>query len=301
MRKGVSGPSETRRKFLRWAALVPALSSRPFVAAPGSISPAPDAKNQTTSSFDRIPGYAIESHLKTARLAILPLGSIEYHGPSGPAGTDSLIAAGLAERLAERLGACLFPTVQYTHCPAHTARFRGTISIRPEIITAYLTDILEGLIAHGFDKILVLNGHDGNIGSARLAISQTTRQHPKSAILLVSWWETLPGPLVDSLQLFSQPNGGHGHGGPLELSVAAVFAPQSVAPGKGPDLPPVATFTQDFPYYLEQSQAEGWPGYSGKLSEISRQKGERLVHIALGRLESLVKTWLANPAAPGSW
>ena len=176
-----------------------------------------------------------------------------------------------------------------------------TVSIQPETITAYLTDILAGLIAHGFDKILVLNGHDGNIGSARLAISQVTHQHPKAAVLFVSWWETLPGPLVDSLRLFSQANGGHGHGGPLELSVAAVFAPQAVAPGKGPDLPPVATFTQAFPYYLEKSQAEGWPGYSGKLSEISREKGERLVQIAVERLESLVEAWLANPTAPGSW
>lgn len=304
MEKQFSPISKTRREFLQCAALVPlAQASRSLIADSASVPVARknEADEATPIAFDRIPGYELVSRLKATRLAILPLGSIEYHGPSGPPGTDSLIAAGLAAQLAGRLRACFFPCVQYTHCPAHTAAFRGTISIQPETITAYLTDILVGVIAHGFDKILVLNSHDGNIGSARLAISQVTHQHPKTAILFVNWWETLPGPLVDSLHLFSQANGGHGHGGPLELSVAAVFAPEAVVPGKGPDLPPIATFTQAFPYYLEKSQAEGWPGYSGKLSEISRGKGERLEQITVERLESLVEAWLANPTKPGSW
>jgi creatinine amidohydrolase/Fe(II)-dependent formamide hydrolase-like protein len=168
-------------------------------------------------------------------------------------------------------------------------------------MTAFLTDILAGLVEQGFDKIFVLNADDGNIGAARLAISQVTHEHSQAAILLVNWWETLPGPLVDSLHLFDQPNGGHGHGGPLELSVAAAFAPDAVVTGKGPDRPPPESFSEGFPYYLEKSHAKDWPGYSGKLSEISPEKGERLVQIAEERLEKLAETWLANPTDPGSW
>ncbi len=251
--------------------------------------------------FNRVPGYAVADHIKTARLAILPLGSVEYHGPSGPLGTDSLIAAGLAERLAEDLQASLLPAIHYTHSPAHTTSFPGTLSIRPSTMVAYLTDVLAGLVEQGFDRILVMNGHDGNVGSARLAISQVTQEHPEAAILFVNWWETLPGPLVDSLELFNQPNGGHGHGGPLELSVAAAFAPDGVVPGKGPDLPPPQSLSTGFPYYLEKTQAKDWPGYSGNLSEISPEKGEQLVQIAEDRIAELVENWLANPAAPGSW
>jgi creatinine amidohydrolase len=260
-----------------------------------------DNPPQKVTRFNRIPGFALEDELKKARLAILPLGSIEYHGPSGPLGTDSLIASGLAERLAARLGAVLLPTVDYTHSPAHTAAFRGTVTIRPETMTTFMTDILTSLVEQGFDKVFILNGDDGNIGAARLAISQVTHEHRGTAIMLVSWWETLPGPLVDSLHLFDQPNGGHGHGGPLELSVAAVFAPDAVVPGKGPDLPALEGLSDGFPYYLEKSHAEGWPGYSGKLSEISAEKGERLAEIAEERLARLVEAWLANPDAPGSW
>jgi creatinine amidohydrolase/Fe(II)-dependent formamide hydrolase-like protein len=120
-------------------------------------------------------------------------------------------------------------------------------------------------------------------------------------MLLVSWWETLPTPLVESLKLFTSGNGGHGHGGPLEMSVAAVFAPGSVEPGKGPDLPTITPLAEDVPYYLEKSKADGWPGYSGKLSEISRDKGEKLVTIAVDKLATLVQAWLKNESSPGSW
>lgn len=248
-----------------------------------------------------VTGYAVDDVMDKARLAILPLGSIEYHGPSGPLGTDGLIASRLATRLADRLGAVQFPTLYYTHSPAHTTAFRGTLTLRPETIAALLTDILRSMVEQGFDKIFVLNAHDGNIGPARLAISQVTHENPDAAILMVNWWETLPGPLVDSLHLFDQPNGGHGHGGPLELSVAATLAPGTVVAGKGPDLPALEGISDGFPYYLEKSHGEGWPGYSGKLSEISADKGERLVEIAEDRLARLVEKWLADPTAPGSW
>lgn len=296
--------SLSRPEFLHRATLV-LLTSVAGLLAPGwllALAPGDnEAPSPSVKRVDRIPGFALEDELKTARVAILPLGSIEYHGPSGPLGTDSLIAGGLAERVAARLGAVLFPTIDYTHTPAHTAALRGTLTIRPGTMAAFMTDVLGSMVKQGFDKILVLNGHDGNIGPARLAISQVTHEHPGTAMLLVNWWETLPGQLVDSMHLFDQPNGGHGHGGPLELSVAAVFAPEAVALGQGPDLPALQGFSDDFPYYLEKSHADGWPGYSGKLSEISAEKGEQLAQIAVDRLARLVETWLANPSAPGSW
>jgi creatinine amidohydrolase len=289
-----------RRSFLKNLLALPAAAataSNPGVADP----PAAQTTAETNRNFCEQVGYQLDRHIQGSPLAILPLGSIEYHGPSGPPFTDSVIAAGLAARLAPRLRASVFPVVNFTHCPAHTASFRGSVSIRPEVMTVYFTDILRGLLANGFKKVFVLNGHDGNTGPARMAISQVTHENPSSQMLLVSWWETLPTPLVESLQLFRTGNGGHGHGGPLELSVAAVFAPHSVEPGRGPDLPTIEQMADGFPYYLEKSQAEGWPGYSGKLSEISRDKGERLVKIAVDELAALVGNWLKNESKPGSW
>lgn len=250
--------------------------------------------------LDRQPGYRLEEHLRSSKLAILPLGAIEYHGPSGPMETDSIIAEGIAARLAGPLQASLLPVLSYTHAPAHTAAFRGTLSVRGEVVTMLLTDVLTGLVEAGFDKVLILNAHDGNIGPARAAISRVTHERKESQMVLISWWETLPAPEVEAMGLFTSGNGGHGHGGPLELSVAAVFAPESVEAGKGPDLPALPGIAS-FPYYLEKSDVTGWPGYSGKLSEISAKSGERLVVVTVGKITDFVRKWLADDKAPGSW
>jgi creatinine amidohydrolase len=257
--------------------------------------------HRSDREFARTTGYRLDDHVRQSRLAVLPLGSIEYHGPSGPPLTDSVIAVGLAERVAARVNASVFPVVTFTHCPAHTAGFRGSISVRPEVVTMYLSDILRGIVANGFRRIFLLNAHDGNIGPARMAISQVTAEQSESQMMLVNWWETLPSSLVESLHLFTSGNGGHGHGGPLELSVAAVFASASVEPGKGPDRPALSPLADDVPFYLEKSRADGWSGYSGKLSEISRDKGERLAVIVVEKLASLVEEWLKKPNQPGSW
>jgi creatinine amidohydrolase len=292
---------ESRRRTLASLLALPAMMTGiPGGRRPGSREPAQRAA-QREREFVRVAGYRLVEHIGESHLALLPLGSIEYHGPSGPPMTDSLIAAGLAERVAVRVKASVFPVVMFTHCPAHTARFRGSISIRPEVMTMYLGDILRGILANGFRRVFLLNGHDGNIGPARMAMSQVSADVRDSQMLLVNWWETLPMPLVESLRLFSSGNGGHGHGGPLELSVAAVFAPASVEPGKGPDLPAITPLVQEIPYYLEKSQAEGWPGYSGKLSEISREKGEKLVALAVERLSTVIEEWVRKPTHPGSW
>lgn len=246
-------------------------------------------------------GARLAEHVDSARLAILPLGAMEYHGPSGPVLTDSLIAQGIADRLVSDLPASLFPALSYTHCPAHTAVLRGSISVRPETVTRLLQDVLLGIVDSGFEKVLILNAHNGNIGPAQGAISQVSRERPAAQMILVSWWETLPTPDVERLKLFTSGNGGHGHGGPLELSVAAVFAPPgSVEPGQGPDLPALEG-AAPFPYYLEKADVSGWPGYSGKLSEIDAEKGVRLADLAVSRIRELALRWLEDDKRPGSW
>src|SRR5207248_1569720 len=108
--------------------------------------------------------------------------------------------------------ALLFPAVSFTHCPAHTAHFRGTLSVRPDVMAMYLEDLLRAVCGLGFRRIFMLNGHDGNIGPARGAISRVAHERPEAALLFASWWEALPRDEMVRMGLFKQPNGGHGHG-----------------------------------------------------------------------------------------
>src|SRR5205085_9541254 len=107
------------------------------------------ADNDTSAKpkrFEDTVGFEVAEVVSHSPLAILPLGSLEFHGPHNPLGADSIIISGIAERVAARTSGLLFPTIRFTQCPAHTAHFRGTISVRPEVMTMYFAEVLRNVV-----------------------------------------------------------------------------------------------------------------------------------------------------------
>jgi len=251
--------------------------------------------------FEEVAGFEIGDIASRHPLAIVPLGSLEFHGPHNPIGTDSIIVSGIADHVASRTNALLFPAVSFTQCPAHTAHFRGTISIRPEVMTMYFADILRNVLHLGFRRVFILNGHDGNIGPGRGAVAEVANEVSDSALLFASWWEFLPGEMMKSIGMFRQANGGHGHGGPLETSAAAAFRPELIHLNKARDLPEPPDLSGGAPYFLQKSAATDWPGYSGHVSESSAEKGRKLVKISEDGIVKLIENWLTHGEVPGSW
>jgi creatinine amidohydrolase len=286
----------TRRSVLRGALVAPALLG----GLRGDTLEQQDQELQP-KRFTEVIGFEASELAAHYPLAILPLGSLEFHGPHNPVGADSIIISGLSDRVAVRTNALLFPTVNFTQCPAHTAHFRGTFSIRPDVMTMYFADILRNILQLGFHRIFILNGHDGNIGPGRGAIAQVANEADGSALLFASWWEFVPGELMKSLRVFQQANGGHGHGGPLETSAVAAFRPELIHLEKARDLPEPPDLAGGAPYFLQKSVAKEWPGYSGHVSEASAEKGRKLVKISEDGIVKLIENWLANADAPGSW
>jgi creatinine amidohydrolase/Fe(II)-dependent formamide hydrolase-like protein len=70
---------------------------------------------------------------------------------------------------------------------------------------------------------------------------------------------------------------------------------------KAHDLPEPPDFANGAPYFLQKSTAADWPGYSGRVSEASAEKGKKLVQISEDGMVALVESWLKNGEAPGSW
>lgn len=273
----------------------------PGVAGSFSQDGAGDKPSDSPKRFEEIAGFELAEVVAGHPLAILPLGSLEFHGPHNPLGSDSIIISGIADRVAARTGGVLFPAIKFTQCPAHTAHFSGTISIRPDVMTLYFADVLRNILHIGFRKIFILNGHDGNIGPGRGAIAQVADEVNGAALLFASWWEFLPGEMVKSLGLFTQPNGGHGHGGPLETSAVAAFRPDLIHLDKARDLPEPPDLSGGTPYFLQKSTAVDWPGYSGRVSEASGEKGKKLVQISEDGIVKLIENWLKHEEVPGSW
>ncbi len=113
-------------------------------------------------------------------IVILPVGATEAHGPHLPLSTDVIISTAMARRGAELLREAgtlgtVAPALAYT--AADFAKgFAGTISIRPETVTALIDDIALGLEAHGVRTLILANAHldPTHIGSLRAAQQRIT-------------------------------------------------------------------------------------------------------------------------------
>src|SRR6185436_17455672 len=104
------------------------------------------------------------------RLAIVPLGATEQHGPHLPFATDTLIADALAARLAARVDdAVALPALPVGISPEHMS-FPGTLAVTPATLIAVLTDVLRSLAAHGVARAFIFSAHGGNVATLRDAL-----------------------------------------------------------------------------------------------------------------------------------
>ena len=92
---------------------------------------------------------------------IIPVGSIEQHGPHLPISTDSDIVTEIASRLAKKCGFIVFPTINYGVSLEHEPLFN--LSLKENNLRKILDDIITSLGKNHITKIIILNGHHGNL------------------------------------------------------------------------------------------------------------------------------------------
>ena len=152
------------------------------------------------------------------RVAVLPVGTVEQHGPHLPLVTDVLTATEMSRRAVERTPheAVLMPSVYYSF-NEHHLDFPGTIAVEGQTIVNYVTDIGKSLAHHGFRKILLVNGHGSNVPFLDVAARNITNK-TDAICAMVSWWSLIPKALLQELRESEFP-GGMAHGCELETSV----------------------------------------------------------------------------------
>ena len=172
----------------------------------------------------------IKGHLSAGiDTVIFPIGSLEQHGPHAPVGTDGLIPEIIATKTAEKLGALCLPPLWYGVSPHHMM-FSGSITIRPQLLAQLVEDVLESLIHHGFQKILIFNGHGGNTASIDAARNMVRYRHPKVWTFLSSVWTVLAD-VYEELPIEAQQENWRtmiAHGGLLETSIVMAVEKDAV-------------------------------------------------------------------------
>ncbi len=127
----------------------------------------------------------VETYLRRDDRAVLPLGCTEQHAYLSLA-TDSILAERVALEAAEPLGVPVFPVVPYGLTPYFMA-YPGTLTLRAATYFALVGDLLDSFAAHGFRRILLVNGHGGNSPVQGLA-SEWMGRNSGCRVKLHNWW-----------------------------------------------------------------------------------------------------------------
>ena len=114
--------------------------------------------------------------------AILVTGSIEQHGGHLPLGTDFYAALTIALRVADRIGAPVLPVSPVGVAPYHLP-WKGSLTVRPRTLIDLMVDVSGGLAAAGAERLLVVNWHEGNTPTNRLAADEIQRTHDVRVVI----------------------------------------------------------------------------------------------------------------------
>ncbi|WP_285486539.1 creatininase family protein [Amycolatopsis taiwanensis] len=103
----------------------------------------------------------IDARNRAARVAVLPVGSFEQHGPFLPLATDTVIACTIAQEIAAAHPVQLLPPVTIS-CSHEHAAWAGTVSISASTLYSVVRDIADSLRLSGVPRLVLVNGHGGN-------------------------------------------------------------------------------------------------------------------------------------------
>ncbi len=223
-------------------------------------------------------------------IVVLPVASMEQHGPHLPVGVDTILCEGVCKAGAEKAAAdvpvVVAPTLWCGMAEHHMA-FGGTFTFDIPTYRAVLLCFLKSLERHGFNRVFIVNGHGGNIAPLNAFLPDFARE-TSLKVRAATYFELAASDLAPLLEDQKRVH----HACEVETSLMMVLAPDSVkrdriseafggvagtnAPGGGDWY---ATPTR-FRSFKELTAS----GVNGDARRASREKGEKLLAICVDGL-----------------
>lgn len=158
-------------------------------------------------------------------VVFVPIGATEQHGAHLPLNTDILSVTSIALAAAKRSKEppILVAQVANIGFSPHHMMHPGTISLRLETFTALIRDVVTSLHRHGFHKIILVNGHGGNIAPSSAIAHQLTADG--MPVVFCSYWDLILSDIAEALEGSRKTVG---HAGEFETSLLLHLKPQGV-------------------------------------------------------------------------
>jgi creatinine amidohydrolase len=157
--------------------------------------------------------------MQASGVVVLPVGSIEQHGPHLPNGTDTMAAELVAQGVADRLDAVYAPLCPYGVTPIHSGH-PGTVNLRRETFEALLHDVCSELIAAGARTVVLVNWHEGNIASMNAVATDLQDAHDVTFVAAQACYV--------AQRLYKDDGGELTHGGGIETLAILAYDPSLV-------------------------------------------------------------------------
>ncbi len=233
---------------------------------------------------DRASWPEIDAAIGRGLIAVLPVGALEQHGPHLPLTTDTVLASGVAARVAGAIDGMLLPAIAYGDAWSAEG-WPGTLSLSPETLRATVTDIGRGLQRMGVKGLVTLNGHFGN--REPIALAARTLSEAGFRVLHLDYprLEALASELCDS-----QPAGpGFYHADEVETSMMLALTPGSVRLDRA--VPEYPTFPETFGLEPMKLSAFNRSGVFGDPRAATAEKGEALIAGIAEECVRLIGVW----------
>ncbi|MFC6905067.1 creatininase family protein [Halalkalicoccus tibetensis] len=224
-------------------------------------------------------------------LALLPVGSTEQHGPHAALGTDVATAEAVADAATDAYDGevVVAPSIPVGVAEEHR-QFPGTLWVSPDTFRSYVRETVAALAHHGWDRVVVVNGHGGNVPALGEVCATISRRDAAYAVPF-TWFEGV-GDHREEM----------GHGGPLETALLRHAAPDLVREGRIEEAATEAAerwgewvsrvnLAVDSAEFTEN-------GVVGDPREGSKERGEELLALASAALVELLSAIEGRDLAP---
>ncbi len=170
----------------------------------------------------------VQALVREDPVAVVPIGAFEQHGHHLPLRVDAFLCGEVARRSVEDAAsrgakAVVTPTVWTGYSPHHMD-FPGTVTLDAETFMSLVMHVARSLHAHGFRKILLLNGHGGNMNLLKTVVQRLRFEHDVD-VAAASYWDFA----LDTIASWRQSDvGGINHAGEMETALMLALDPDAV-------------------------------------------------------------------------
>ncbi len=210
---------------------------------------------------------------------VVPIAAVEQHGHHLPVFTDSMLLGEVVRRASGALGdRAIWTPLLWLGNSHHHIDFAGTLSAAPRTYLDLLGDLIDNLITHGFRRIVLLNGHGGNIVPASQAVFEARQRHrQRDELLLLSctYWTLGCKPDQSDPSIVQDQMG---HACEWETSMILRIAPQLVGDiSRIEPVPQAASFEPATRGWITRERTE--MGHIGDPRRATAEKGETLFRV----------------------